>query len=35
MLTGSIYITTIDNEHLTFDYLFQIYGLRWRREIIF
>jgi Transposase DDE domain len=35
MLSWAIYITTIDNEQLTFDDLFQIYGLRWRIEIIF
>ena len=35
MLAWAVDITTIENSLLTFDDLFQIYGLRWRIEIIF
>lgn len=35
MLSWSIFITTISKEELTFEQIFNLYGLRWRIEIIF
>ena len=35
MLSWSIFITTISKEELAFEQIFNLYGLRWRIEIIF